>query len=166
MDDVPLATAEICMQGDDDINLHDKSEEGGKEKCKGCVGVEKTQKPHAVMERLADNGVSTRCGARPKVRSGGGENMVIVEDGVEGTAEDVDPNGEGIDVVHAQMVGYHVREDMAAEDKGNERDTNARGGSEKPYQEDEESDTKSEGWRNVDLGEHCVLAPVQPTLVV
>lgn len=42
VDDVALATAEICMQGDDEIDLHNKSEEGGKEKCKRRVGVEKT----------------------------------------------------------------------------------------------------------------------------
>lgn len=118
------------------------------------------------MERLAENGVSTRCGARPKVRNGGGENIVIVEDGVEGAAEDVYPNREGIDVVHAQMVGDHICEDMAAEDERNQCDTNARGGGEKPDQEDEECDTKSEEWRNVDLGEHCVFPPVQPTIVV
>jgi len=68
----------------------------------------------------------------------GVEGSAKVEHAVKDAAENVDADGEGIDVVHADMVGKEIGEYHAAENKRHNRDANTSRGSKEPDEENEQ----------------------------
>ena len=90
-----------------------------------------------------------------------GEDLAVVESGVSCAAEEVDADAEGVDIVHADVVGDHASKYEAAKDEREDRDADACCGGEEPNEEDKGAHTDAEPGGNVNLGEHVVTLAVK-----
>lgn len=108
--------AEVGVDGDDEVEFHQHGEQGGQEDAECGVDVGEAEDSDGEGGGFAEEGgygggVGCYCGLDVV------GHLVALEDAVEGAAECVDTDGEGVDVVHSEMIRCHAREDEAAEDE-------------------------------------------------
>ena len=107
---------EIGVQGDDEVELREETEEGREEEGEGEVGVCEAEEAEGVRGYFFQEGdgggvlVDGEGGAEER------EDAVVMEEGVGYAAEEIDADAKGVDVVHAEVIGDHVGKGQAPND--------------------------------------------------
>lgn len=66
-----------------------------------------------------------------------GDYGTMIEEDIRHASKDVNTDGEGVNVVHAEVVWCQLSEDEAAEEQRDHSDANTRAGCEDPDEKDE-----------------------------